>query len=96
MTEKIFDWMIAVDLIHLYGIKNAVAGLAEDMLFSGGAILENGEPIHDQPTFLASTWATPVLVDMDTGNIHKCHSNTTLYNEHTKWPPEALALLKVH
>ena len=92
--QKVFDWNKAVELILANNIKNATAGLEEDMEWTSGTILKDGNPYTEDYTFLASTWATPILVDEDTGEEYYCYikKSQTKFNSHTKWPKEALDL----
>lgn len=97
--QKVFDWNKAASLIKELKIKNAVAGLQCDMEWTSGLILEDGEPVDDCYTYLASTWATPVLVPLDKGCDHTeipCYimGNETEWNAKTKWPISALRILK--
>ena len=91
----IFDWMKCVKLIKEHNIKNATAGLEGDMEWTGGCILENGKPYKTDYTYLSSTWATPILVDKDTGTKYDCYvmEGHTRYNEKSKWPKGALKAL---
>ena len=91
----IFDWMKCVKLIKEHNIKNATAGLEGDMEWTGGCILRNGKPYKTDYTYLSSTWATPILVDKDTGTKYDCYvmEGHTRYNEKSKWPKGALKAL---
>ena len=92
--KKVFDWHRAVELIKTHNIKEAYAGLEEDWHWTGGIILENGMPIKDAYTFLASTWATPVLVD-ENDNIYVCWcwEDECIWDCDTKWPLSAVFML---
>ena len=62
---------------------------------TGGAIYANGEPVIDSYTFLASTWATPVI-DLD-GEIIPCYKmqqEVPDWSSDTKWPQSSLNILK--
>lgn len=93
---RVFDWNKAVDLIKEHGIKNASAGLESDLEWTGGTILENGEPKSSEFCYLFSVWATPILIDDDTGKEYDCYiyadeeHNPNKWNEHTIWPKEVL------
>lgn len=89
----VFDWVKAARLIREHRPFIAEAGLDEDWDWTGGPIFADGEPIKDSYTYLASTWATPQIC-LD-GEYHDCFimANETAWNENTKWPAEALAVL---
>ena len=101
--RMVFDWDKAARIIKEKGIKNAWAGLRGDFENTGGMILENGEPIMDDYTYLASTWATPVLSyqdDEDEKNVDgvvefPCFvmKHETAWDSNTKWPGSALRIL---
>jgi hypothetical protein len=57
---KVFDWRKAAELLR--GHEYAQAGLVEDWFWTGGTILQNGVPQTDPNCYLASNWATPVLI----------------------------------
>lgn len=61
---RVFDWEKAAHYIRDNDIQNAEAGLSEDLEWTCGPILADGKIIakHDTYTYLASTWATPVLI----------------------------------
>lgn len=84
---KVFDWYKAAAIIKTFKVKNAWAGLGEDWTFTGGQIYKDGKPYHDDYTYLASTWATPVIV-IDTEDIFECWcwEYECEWDAHTKWP----------
>ena len=92
---RVFDWDRAARRLVEVRAKSASAGLAEDLEWTCDRILEDGEPMHDGWTFLASTWATPTLI------MDGCEEDCFLVEPHhrgwgsdTKWPASALAILK--
>ncbi len=89
----VFDWTRAAELIRDGRPERAEAGLSGDMEWTGGAIYADGETVEDNYTYLASTWAKPVLI-MD-GIRHDCFvmEDSTEWDQHTKWPDEAKAIL---
>ena len=96
MSEKfyIFDWMHAAELIKKLKPKTAYAGLAEDWLNTSGKIIHNYKPYWDDYTFLASSWARPVLKIDDV--FYDCYiigDRQPDCNEYTKWPKEAIEVL---
>lgn len=93
---KVFDWDTAARLIRDRQPDKAVAGLSGDMEYTSGSIYHNGEPVEEMltDTFLASTWATPVLV-LDNGEEIPCFlmSPDTGWDEDTYWPYSAIKIL---
>lgn len=93
----IFDWKKAARIIKERKAKNASAGLSGDWEWTGGDILQDGEPLSKEETycFLASTWAIPELeVDGDLMECYCMQSETPGWNYGTFWPEEALAILR--
>jgi len=91
----VFDWIKAAKEIKKRKAKEASAGLSQDWEWTGGAILKNGKPYKKDDTFLASTWAVPEL--KIGGKIIPCYimqSERPSWDSHTKWPKEALDILK--
>ncbi len=90
----VFDWDRAARRIRETGATEASAGLASDWEWTGGYILRDGQPIHDDYTYLASTWATPEL-DLDgvTEDCYRMASETPGWGPDTKWPDSALTIL---
>lgn len=93
-NEKVFDWDKAAKIIKERKPETASAGLTEDWFWTGGIIYENGKPIINEYTFLASRWATPVLI-LDDEEID-CYQPKGYHgwNENTKWPESALKILE--
>lgn len=96
---KVFDWHKAVRIIKKHNIKNASAGLAEDWSYTGDIILKNGKPItadNDTYTYLASVWATPVLLieGTDEGIECWCWDDHCNWDAKTCWPKTALWLME--
>ena len=96
---KVFDWDKAARLIKERKPKIAEAGLEGDWEYTGGVIYRNGKPVTDNDigdsyTYLASTWATPIL-ELD-GDPVECYvmDDKRGWDEHTKWPKSALEILK--
>lgn len=89
--RKVFDWDKAADLIIAKGIKNASAGLQLDLEWTAGTILKDGKAVKDDYCYLASTWATPVLINLDQYEEIPCFimESETKYDEHTMWPKSA-------
>lgn len=92
----VFDWDKAARIIKERNIKDAWAGLDGDMEWTGGVIFKNGEIVDNDYTFLASTWATPILVlphDEQLCSVENipCYimEHETAWNSDTKWPQSA-------
>ncbi len=92
---KVFDWNKAAALIKEHNATTAVAGLAEDWFWTAGLILEDGLPVVKGCPYLASIWATPViLLDEDEFGIECwCWKSESDWNESTLWPQEAIEQL---
>jgi hypothetical protein len=93
--QKVFDWVKATTIIKERGVEVASAGLQEDWEYTGDVIFANEKPVTDGYTYLASTWATPVLRIAGEEDID-CYvmGSTTEWRADTTWPPEALAILE--
>ena len=92
----VFDWDRAARLIRERKPERASAGLRSDWEYTGGTIYEDGKPVMDDYTFLASTWAVPEL-DMD-GDIVECfcmEHEAPGWDSETKWPKSALDILNM-
>ena len=91
--RMVFDWDKAARLIKERQPTRASAGLARDWEYTGDTIYDNNKPVLDGYTYLASTWATPEL-DLD-GDVEDCYimESQTEWDESTKWPQSALAIL---
>jgi hypothetical protein len=87
-----FDWDKAAKLIAQLKPKVAHAGLAEDWDYTSGVIWKGGKPVpkSETYTYLASNWATPLLVcDGKEIPCWKAGNNSGAY-----WPAPALKKLK--
>ena len=94
--SMVFDWEKAARLIADNQPQMASAGLSGDWEWTGGVVFEDGQPVTDSYTYLASTWATPELkMDGVTVECWRFAQDTPGWNFDTKWPPEALAILGV-
>lgn len=97
----VFDWDQAAKKIRKLGLKKAYAGLLGDLEWTCGCILEDGKPVTDSYTYLASTWAFPALcfyVDDDLTKLVEipCYvmESETTWDADTKWPESALKILE--
>ena len=92
--RMVFDWDKTAALIREHKPDHAMAGLKDDFEYTGGTIYEAGKPVRNGRTYLASTWATPQLVmDEETHDCYRMESDTPGWNEKTKWPASAIAIL---
>lgn len=92
----VFDWHKAAEICKRAAAKgkNVEAYLYSDREFTGGCILLDKEPYMDDYTYLASTWAEP-MIQVDGQAPKKCYlmqSETPGWDAHTKWPDSALAI----
>jgi len=93
---RVFDWDTAAAIIAERKPQYVEAGLRGDMEWTGGAIWSKGAvvPEDDTYTFLASTWATPVLViDGEEVDCWRYQSDTPDWDAGTYWPDSARALV---
>jgi hypothetical protein len=96
---RVFDWHKAAELIRERKPKLAMAGLEMDMEYTAGVIFERGLPQMDGSAYLASNWAIPVI-ELDGEEIpcwiwefNEGHDWGNDWNENTRWPNSALAIL---
>ena len=90
----VFDWDKAARIIAERKPKYAAAGLRGDWEYTGGTIYEDGKPVFDDYTFLASTWATPELeIDDEITDCYVMKSEAE-WDSDTKWPESALSILE--
>lgn len=91
--EMVFDWDKAAQILKERRPQSAEAGLQGDLGFTGGAIWEDGKPVTEDYTYLASTWAPPVLIIG--GKEIECYKmdTETDWDCSTKWPESALNIL---
>ncbi len=90
----VFDWNKAAQIIKERKAKSASAGLRNDWEWTGGRIYEEGAPVQDDYTYLASTWAVPELeVDGDLIPCYKMQSEVPGWDAGTKWPKSALEIV---
>ena len=90
---KVFDWKKCAEIIRDEKPQEVEAGLSEDWEYTGGVIFKDGEIVEDEYTYLASSWATPmILVD---GCYRDCYvmQSETEWHCGTKWPNEAKSIL---
>lgn len=96
----VFDWTKAAQMIKEEKPKVAYAGLHDDLEYTMGTIWRNGKIVDDDDTFLASTWATPVILLADDDyeyeeiQCYRMESETPGWNSDTKWPDEARKIIE--
>ena len=91
----VFDWDKAAQLILEHQAPHAAAGLRGDWEYTGGTIYLHGQPVKEDYTYLASTWAMPeLLLNGYTIPCYKMQSETPGWDSDTKWPASALAILQ--
>lgn len=91
---KVFDWDKAAQILRERKAQYAEAGLLDDWECTGGTILEDGKPVKNSYTYLASKWATPAL-ELEDGETIECYrmqSEVPIWDAHTRWPKSALAI----
>lgn len=99
-VKKTFDWDKAAQILKDKKAKKAKAGLKEDQCWTCDTILKDGRPLTDAGTYLASIWATPVLIIQNGGTIPDeeipCWTMDpdTQWNEYTVWPYSALRIFQ--
>lgn len=99
--QMVFDWDKAAELIRERKPRWAEAGLKGDFENTGGLIYDEGHPVTDDYTYLASTWATPILQlghydEDEVENIpcYKMQHEVPAWNSGTKWPQSAIDILE--
>lgn len=96
--QKVFDWDKAARIIKDERPYYAEAGLKEDYGNTCGTIYEDGDiTTNEGCCYLASTWATPVLVlindPWDDGRVIPCYrmqSEVPEWDYKTFWPKSAV------
>lgn len=98
---KVFDWRKAAELIREKQPNSAEAGLSGDWDYTAGVIYRNGAivPRLECYTYLASLWATPMLIlSYANGKDEEIEcwiaASESDYDAHTYWPDDALAILQ--
>ena len=87
--QLVFDWDKARAIITERQPYEAIAGLSGDMEWTAGPIWQDGAPVprENTYTYLASTWATPVIVvDGEEIDCWRMELDTPGWGAHTYWP----------
>lgn len=92
--SKVFDWDKAARIIKEKGVKTAGAGLQGDLEWTGGKIFRDGKPLFKTYTYLASVWATPILIIDDEEIPCFIYGDETDWGASTLWPESALKIIK--
>ena len=93
----VFDWHKAARLIKERKPKIASAGLSQDWDKTGGVIWQDGAPVANLNTYLASKWAIPEI-NID-GVVIECMKlkheppEANQWDAKTNWPDSALEIL---
>lgn len=94
-TPRVFDWVKAAQILKERQPATAEAGLESDWEWTGGVIWCDGKPTLNDYTYLASTWAIPLLlIDDEEIECWRYVTDAPGWNANTKWPPEAFAVLR--
>ena len=92
----VFDWNKAAEIIKEQKATYAFAYLDQDAEWTGGTIYEDDEIVRDSYTYLASTWATPMLIidSDDPIPCYKMQHEVPDWGSDTKWPQSAIDILR--
>lgn len=91
---KVFDWEKAAKIIKEKNPETVIAGLQGDLEYTSGIIWEDGKPVTDSYTYLASTWATPIIIlDGQEIDCFKMKHEVPKWDANTKWPKSALDII---
>lgn len=91
----VFDWDKAARILSERMPEKAFAGLAGDFEYTGGIIWFCGDPCMSDYTYLASTWARPMLVfDGDCIECWMYQSDSPGWDADTKWPDSAMRIVR--
>jgi hypothetical protein len=101
--HRVFDWDKASHIIKDTFSKHpdlvAEAGLQGDWNYTGGTIFENGKPVLDSYTYLASNWAIPTLIlsyDGEDQQQIECwlYQSDCRFTSDSKWDSVSLSIFK--
>lgn len=97
--SKVFDWDKAARIIKERNPQRAAAGLREDWFWTGGTIWRDGKICTDEPPYLLSYWATPIIIlEFEDGEEEiECwmQADESEWDEDTNWPESARKILGV-
>jgi len=87
----VFDWDKAASILADRNPDEAFAGLESDFEYTAGYIWRGGKPVKDDYTYLASTWAKPMLIiDDEEIECWRYKDEVPDWGSDTKWPQSAL------
>lgn len=98
---KAFNFDMAANLIK-EKLKDhpdliAEAGLEGDWDYTGGVIFQDGKPVSDDYTYLASNWAIPTLIfswgEKEQESIDCWVEENKRFNSNSQWDEQSLKLL---
>ena len=79
--------------------QRAAAGLREDWFWTGSSIWRDGKICTDEPPYLLSYWATPIIIlEFEDGEEEiECwmQADESAWDEDTNWPESARKILGV-
>lgn len=93
--QRVFDWEKAATIIKKKKVKNADAGLAGDLEWTGGSILVNGKPNKNSDCmYLSSNWARPILIiNGEEIECWKYQNEVPRWGANTMWPKIAREIM---
>ena len=90
----VFDWNKAANILAMRNPDEALAGLQYDYEYTAGVIWRKGMPVRNEYTYLASTWARPMLIIGDEEiECWRYKSEVPDWGSETKWPQSALRIV---
>lgn len=91
----VFDWDKAARILAERRPDMAMAGLEDDFEYTSGIIWLGGEPYTLDYTYLASTWAKPLLFIADEEiECWRYEDEVSEWSAKTKWPESALNIVR--
>lgn len=91
----VFDWDKAARILVERNPDEALAGLQDDYEYTAGVIWRKGMPVRNEYTYLASTWAHPMLIIGDEEiECWRYKSEAPDWGSETKWPQSALRIVE--
>lgn len=90
----VFDWHKAARVLTERNPDEALAGLQDDYEYTAGTIWRDGMPVRNEYTYLASTWAKPMLIIGDEEiECWRYKDEVPDWGSGTKWPQSALRIV---
>ena len=91
----VFDWDKAAHILAERNPDEALAGLQDDYEYTAGVIWRKCMPVRNEYTYLASTWAHPMLIiGCEEIECWRYKSEVPEWNSETKWPKSAIDIIK--